>query len=346
MTNKFIRPNCIKFTSSWAITILVWLGVSSCSQKPYLQTTLDEYGQRTANILEMSWQETERINKTDDTQPLSVSGQQKTNNTFIKLNEFYQLPDCGIKPIIAERNTTMGKLQAPSQRYLYDIRLLQALEQCQLKDDEATKEQLSSLIQQKRYDAQQSWLVLLRRSPELTQAIWNNRVHFAADEEHRHAIQSWLSLSKLSPNSDLKNISSNSVELEKSLELIEKFKTPAKIKNDILLITHYLPPITDFIDRESRQLACETHPGDKQKVEYLRNVFNLFFIQKIQVHIAKVNAWYYQIEPILSQLPLTEDNAKTWLNKESHEAFLAQIKAHVAVWQDLFKRCNMSPASV
>lgn len=344
MTNKFIRPYCIKFTSSWAITILVWLGISSCSQKPYLQTTLDEYSQRTAHILEASWPETEQIINTANTQPVSTSGHSETSNTFIKLNEFYQLPDCGIKPIIAERNTTMGKIQAPSQRYLYDIRLLQALEQCQVNHTGATKEQLSSLIQQKRQDAQQSWLVLLRRSPELTAAIWNTRVHFEADEEHRHGIQNWLTLSQLSPDSDLTNISSNSVKLETSLEQIEKFKTPAKIKNDILLITHHLPPITDFIASETRQLACESHPGDKQKVEYLRNVFNLFFIQKIQVHITKVNAWYYQIEPILSQLPLTEGSAEGWLNREAHAAFLTQIRAHVAVWQDLFERCNMSPA--
>ncbi|MFC3647361.1 hypothetical protein [Planctobacterium marinum] len=58
MTNRYTKSLFYRLTSRWVITVFLWLGVSACSQKPFLQSTLDEYGQRIAYILEADWQVT------------------------------------------------------------------------------------------------------------------------------------------------------------------------------------------------------------------------------------------------------------------------------------------------
>ncbi len=339
MTNRYTKSLFYRLTSRWVITVFLWLGVSACSQKPFLQSTLDEYGQRIAYILEADWQVT-AIAAADSMAP-PKKAQPVTATRQIKLNEFYQLPDCGIKPIIAERNTTLGKLQAPSQRYLYDFRLYQALKDCLTRTSDEVQASLLPLLEQKQRDVQQNWLNLVNTSPEISVALWSRQAYFSAEEDHRFAIQSWKQLSQHSPESAESGKTVETRRLEDSLNNIANAKTPAKIKNDIRIFNQILPRLTDFIAIETAYLDCESHPGHKQKAQYLSNVFNLFFIQKIQPHVGKINAWYYQITPILAQLPLAESRGN-WLAPEEHLTFLQQIKEHVTVWQNLFKRCEVA----
>ena len=52
------------------------------------------------------------------------------NETSIKLTEFYQLQHCHLATLIAERNTSLGKLQLPSIRFHYEKQLIQGLQEC------------------------------------------------------------------------------------------------------------------------------------------------------------------------------------------------------------------------
>ena len=48
-------------------------------------------------------------------------------DTKIKLFEFYDLKQCQLYTLIAERNTSLGKLQLPSRRYLYERKLIKPI---------------------------------------------------------------------------------------------------------------------------------------------------------------------------------------------------------------------------
>lgn len=273
-----------------------------------------------------------------------AEAQSQASDNTLKLREFYNLPGCGIKPIIAERNTTLGKLHAPSQRYLYDIRLLRALQVCRLNSTDSDNEKLTQLVQLKTADVNLSWQKMLLDSDELQVARHANFAHLDKDEEHKSALQSWNSLIAWSPDKlqQKQYGTTSNVTLETLLQAIAKSKTPAKLQNDMQLAIHFLDETSVFLSEHLGELACETNRKEKQRAEYLRNVFNLFFIQQIQPLIGRINGWYYEIATIYQKLGLS-DAPDNGLTDDLHDSFITAVKDHVSLWQTFFKRCDLSP---
>ena len=347
ITNRFISqfttPICLRLT----VLAFLWLSLASCTQKPWLQTTLAEYQSRLANILEA---EPPSLNppKVSTTEISKQNYTPKVNSAplSLKLREFYNLPDCGIKPIIAERNTTLGKIQAPSQRYLYEVRLLHALQQCLTINDGEHQLELQAIVSDKERALEESWRQLLLASEELVTARYSTTAHFNNKVDHRTAVQQWQSLLEYAPstlrgsNYQLRDEQS----IETLLHAISKFKTPAKLHNDMQLLIAMLPEITRYLEENSKALRCNSTAKDEKKAEYLHNVFNLFFIQKIQPFVGKINDWYYPLSEIFEKLEYNE-TIESSLSSELHDNFIASIKAHVVQWQAFFERCNITPGN-
>lgn len=345
ITNRYIRTHRLQRSISLTGLAFLWLGIASCLQKPWLQDTLAEYQSRLATILETDAPLLPHFNPSFNAVSSANTPSPQNKEFNIKLREFYNLPECGIKPIIAERNTTLGKLQAPSQRYLYEIRLLRTLYQCLQMQDDIQRQQLMSIMNHKEQLLQESWRHLLLASDELKTARFQKAVHFDDSEDHRSAIQNWQSLSGYSPDKLKTNnywLADNE-SLETILRSIAEFKTPAKLRSDMQLVLNTLPIVTEYLQNHLPQLECRTKSGDKRKAEYLRNVFNLFFIKKVQPLVGKINAWYFQLSPIFAQLGYNESNGLL-LTSQLHSAFIAAVKSHVAQWQVFFKACDISPA--
>lgn len=267
----------------------------------------------------------------------------------INLREFYNLPDCGIKPIIAERNTTLGKIQSPSQRYLYEVRLMRALKNCfasvsSQKDSLITNEnltQLSEILALKQQDMSNAWTLFLRNSSELNTALSHQHSHLSDSDNHDFAIQSWILLSSYQPEQLIREDFSTTIEdnFEQHLKNITDFRTPARLRNDFTLISNNLPQITDFLISETAGFTC-TPRKEKQQVEYLKNIFHMFFVDKIQPMTTRMNKWFYKLEPVLNELDLKEAIIKLNKQKQDYDSALME---HVQFWQQLFKRCGVSP---
>ena len=321
--------------------------LTSCSQQPYIERTLEQYQSRLANVLDTS------VPESIATSPFSTKTSVKTSEgpsqtrieseSKIKLNEFYQLPECGIKPLIAERNTTLGKLQTPSQRYIYETRLLNKLVKCR-SDDPEQQQLINKLTRLKNQHRRESWQKLLAQSTEIRTALTTGNAHFSKNDNHDFAVQSWLQLKALSPEALLNEQEDKLVSsLEGILKSISDSKTPARLSNTHELLAQRLPEITRFLRQHTDGFQCQNHK-EKQQAEYLQNVFNLFFIEEIQPLGSKMNKWYYNLDPVLAEL-LQNEHYNTQL--VSHQTQFSQyqqaIKEHVIFWQQLFKRCNLSP---
>ena len=164
--------------------------IAGCSQKPFLLDTIETYAERLGNVLNAS----PELTFEGQVEPGSTALARKNDASLtdkeretINLREFYNLPDCGIKPIIAERNTTLGKIQSPSQRYLYEVRLMRALKNCfasvsSQKDSLITNEnltQLSEILALKQQDMSNAWTLFLRNSSELNTALSHQNSHLS-----------------------------------------------------------------------------------------------------------------------------------------------------------------------
>lgn len=317
---------------------------------PELQQNLTEYNGRLSTILDHPIDVLPRQNRSMKQKALGLETAQAQADVKIKLNEFYNLPDCGIKPIIAERNTSLGKLQSPSQRYLYEVRLLSMLTQCRLNASPEQSANLHNIITQKQDMLLHAWRNLLLNSREIQAAIFNPAVNTNVKFSHDFAITQWQQLLEFAPAKVLQSQPSHFDDLESILKHINEDQTPTRIWNDMALLSHQLPQITTWLLTSTESLTCQK-AADKTKVEYLRNVFNLFFIQKIQTQASKLSSWHYKLRPILIDLyvkpfiPVTMQHYINSYSESQFNQFKTAIRDHVALWQDLFNRCKMAPVS-
>lgn len=319
-----------------------------CSKQPFLLKTLEDYSQRIGNVLEKEHQLDlasfhGQINS-NGASTAEVEDATFSSNQNIKLREFYNLPDCGIKPLIAERNTTMGKLQLPSQRYLYDLKLVNSLRKCLEIAKPEDQIRIQTILAGKQQDKRNSWRALITRSKEIRLATTSPSSHFDDNENHDFAILNWQQLLTYAPDKTEALTEEQQGSLEQLLKTISDYKTPAKLNNDSGLIASVLPQVTNFLQSETSTFTCNTRK-ETQKVEYLRNVFHLFFIEKIQPLTSNMNKWYYKLEPVLEELkhPLITDSMENAFTQQKAR-YDESLKEHVQFWQQLFKRCNVSPS--
>ena len=188
--------------------------VIGCDSSHSLQNHLQDYQQRMANVLEVESPD----NLTISLPPYPALRELKLDipATTIKLFEFYTLQHCELYSLIAERNTSLGNLQLPSTRYLYERHLLDALRQC-LMDTTDTKlrEKLTSWEQTKTQQISMVWADLIQLSSELKQGFSANFGLIKGNEKDG------LSLSKVALNYLVqidKNKHVNSAELEQHLQ--------------------------------------------------------------------------------------------------------------------------------
>ena len=153
--------------------LLVLIFIVGCDNRYSLQRHLNDYQQRMANVLDV--ESTDRLTISLPPYPSLRELKQDIPATNIKLFEFYKLQHCELYSIVAERNTSLGNLQLPSTRYIYESHLIDALKQCLIDTtDTKIREKLESWQQAKTRQLPMVWADLIQLSHELKQGFSAN----------------------------------------------------------------------------------------------------------------------------------------------------------------------------
>ncbi|OLF79204.1 hypothetical protein AWH61_04985 [Alteromonas sp. W12] len=302
----------------------------------------------------------------------------------INLREFYALQDCELGTVVAERNTSLGKSQLPSQRLVYESKLLDVLKSCEAaltKENESNQRNaalaatIASWREQKIQDYSKTWANLVQGSQELRLAL-NTPERLFSVENNRDALSSVNALyyinslsnkelllsdmySSNTASSDTETEATNennsesiieSSELEQQLKIIRSARLPATLWHTQQTLTQNLSLLTNMLETELDAVSCpEGRASDKAKI--LRNVFYLFFIEEIQPVGSLVNQYHYKLAPLwedwLAQ-PSLHEEFKHYIRQQSQDGFnqySSVMKAHVNLWQGFLGRCNLSPVA-
>ena len=196
-----------------------------CDSSHSLQKHLQDYQQRIANVLDIESQE--KLTISLPPYPSLRELKQNIPATTVKLFEFYNLQHCELYSLVAERNTSLGNLQLPSTRYIYESHLLDALQQCVIDtEDTRLRKKIEAWQQTKIQQLPMVWADLIQLSRELNQGFSAN---FGLIEGNK---QDGLSQSKKALNYLIKldqNKQINSAELEQHLQYIMNNPLPAKL---------------------------------------------------------------------------------------------------------------------
>jgi hypothetical protein len=266
--------------------------------------------------------------------------------TSIKLFEFYNLQHCELYSLVAQRNTSLGNLQLPSTRYIYERHLLDALQKCLIDTtDSKLREKLERWQQTKAQQLPMVWADLIQLSSELKQTFSTN-VALVEGNEQDGLYQTKEALNYLIQINQKKLV--NSAELEQHLQHLMNSPLPATLWLSQLTLAEHLNKSTTWLFKHANDLQC-SGSGSKKKMEYLTNVFQRYFIEKIQPIASQMNHYQYQLSPIFEKMlshPNLSPNFKQYINQSNQQGFKnyqVAMQQHIHFWQDLFKRCNIKP---
>ena len=351
-----------------------------------VKQSIDDYAARLSRVLDAPLPDSFNDKITTPLPKLADSATIKhaIEGVNINLREFYALQDCELGTVVAERNTSLGKSQLPSQRLVYESKLLNVLKSCEAaltKANESNQRNaalaatIASWREQKTQDYSKTWANLVQGSQELRLAL-NTPERLFSVENNRDALSSVNALYYISSlsnkglllsdmyssntaSSDTETEATNennseriieSSELEQQLKIIRSARLPATLWHTQQTLTQNLSLLTNMLETELDAVSCpEGRASDKAKI--LRNVFYLFFIEEIQPVGSLVNQYHYKLAPLwedwLAQ-PSLHAEFKRYIRQQSQDGFnqySSVMKAHVNLWQGFLGRCNLSPVA-
>ena len=351
-----------------------------------VKQSIDDYAARLSRVLDTPLPDSFNDKITTPLPKLADSATLKhtIEGVSINLREFYALQDCELGTVVAERNTSLGKSQLPSQRLVYESKLLNVLKSCEAaltKENESNQRNaalaatIASWREQKTQDYSKTWANLVQGSQELRLAL-NTPERLFSVENNKDALSSVNALyyinnlsnkelllsdvySSNTASSDTETEATNennsesiieSSELEQQLKIIRSARLPATLWHTQQTLTQNLSLLTNMLETELDAVSCpEGRASDKAKI--LRNVFYLFFIEEIQPVGSLVNQYHYKLAPLwedwLAQ-PSLHEEFKRYIRQQSQDGFnqySSAMKAHVNLWQGFLGRCNLSPVA-
>ena len=351
-----------------------------------VKQSIDDYAARLSRVLDTPLPDSFNDKITTPLPKLADSATLKhtIEGVSINLREFYALQDCELGTVVAERNTSLGKSQLPSQRLVYESKLLNVLKSCEAmltRENESNQRNaaltatIASWREQKTQNYSKTWANLVQGSQELRLAlntperlfsVENNKdtlssvnaLYYINSLSNKEVLLSDMYFSNTAP-SDTETEATNennsesiieSSELEQQLKIIRSARLPATLWHTQQTLTQNLSLLTNMLETELDAVSCpEGRASDKAKI--LRNVFYLFFIEEIQPVGSLVNQYHYKLAPLwedwLAQ-PSLHEEFKRYIRQQSQDGFnqySSVMKAHVNLWQGFLGRCNLSPVA-
>lgn len=341
------QPPWISTPRCWVRVFLLLSAVTTLAAcQPSLKSDMADYQSRLANVLEQTPVESGSIDYPDGllSEIKPKASQAASEPPQISLKQFYEMPNCNLKLLIAERNTGLGKVQAPSTRFIYEVKFSQTLGDCQ----DSLPPEAAPILLQKQQSLRRAWNDLLLNSQELKQALTPKGHVISPQSEvtYNASISGFRYLTQLA-NSPL---SADSSILETQLQAIGQEALPAVLLSSMVYLQQELSQTSDWLRQHQTQWQCPDNRQGTQApkpVQYLKNVFQLFFIEKIQPTAAKLNKLHYQLLPMLTTLYQNQSALQTGLNQYQvqFEQYQQAMSDHVKLWQGLFKQCGLKPGS-
>ncbi|QPG04571.1 DUF3080 domain-containing protein [Salinimonas marina] len=330
------------------LLITVCTLLSGCFFDSGLDDELAEYQARLSRVLDTQAAEVPAPPQLD--YPSAAELTRAIEPVSVNLRDFYQLQNCEIGSLVAQRNTVLGKTAQLSQRFVYESRLLDKLQQCITtiaSSQPKLSQQLTRWLELKQHQQPDLWANLVQVSPEMRAAYSRSPNYIEATNNSDVS----ASVPALSFVASLQQRSlKDATELETQLKIIDSARLPARLWRTQTLLLAYLTPLNTHLSRHLPALSCPDGKASEQ-VKILKNVFYLFFIEKIQPVGSKLNQFHYQLAPVwetLTQDPALHPSFKRYLRFHTQTRFnqyQQTVRAHVQLWQDLFARCNLSPTA-
>ncbi|MFV8463395.1 DUF3080 domain-containing protein [Vibrio campbellii] len=255
----------------------------------------------------------------------------------IGLIDSYQLRQCGLFNLIAERNSVLGKVADEFRNYDYQVALLEGVGKCLSSDelDPEIIELLRGIEQQKlaQFPLHQ-WNLIYASDAMQSQMRGSQWLRQDIGQQVR---QTSDALEHLNQSLNTPLVSGKTAEVQ---EVLEKSSTLGDLYYSLARASVELDTITEQLTTFDANIICGKQ-RDTTKFRYLNNVFEQQYIGKVQPYMAQLDGYYQQLAPQLAIFDAQPELHSYYFPiQDAHQAFRASTRRHVEYWQQLFKRCG------
>lgn len=325
--------------------------VSACSDSSNAQ--LDRYGQRLENLSGL--QRTLAVVKARPQQPKVAELRLTLPQVSISLLDSFRLSECRLGQLVAERNSSLGKVMTPANQLYYEIDVTRAIKEClttavelgdnlrtDLEQALASKEAALPLAVHNFLTTDTTWRRSFRAGQQsLPMSTADDFTHtFAALSYFAHT----LTLVVTNPHQPELNLNL----WHNHLEALNHSRFLSAYWHTVATVPSELDSLTELLKRTTAHIGCSPI-ARPQQAEYLHNVMLNIYIAQLQPVFARWVHYEQQLTPVLSQLlNLTRGNA--WqdyvqqLGYAPASALQHSSRQHAEQWQVLLQKCRLSPA--
>ncbi|WHP64322.1 DUF3080 domain-containing protein [Vibrio harveyi] len=310
------------------------------------KAVFEKYNQRLANVLDVSESQLEASPAV--TIPDKRELFQELPRLSLGLLESYQLRQCGLFNLLAEKNSQLGKVQDAFYDFDYQTSLLRTLNGClsdyPLSDEESAK--LNGLYDQKWHHLTIHLDNMLLTSDamrkQLTGSEW---LPLDSKDQVAHVRDAFLALDEMyqTPYRTLSRLPD--VTIVNYQEEIEKTRLVGRLYYTLIDATQWLEQTTQMLKANQNKIICGEN-RDTTQFRYLRNVFQSIYVAEVQPYMAFVDSTYQQLD---GGINLVEQrmaaHGASYGIENAHEQFRLQTMDHVQFWKSLFKRCGVQVGS-
>lgn len=328
--------------------ILVWF--YGCSAKPSSEHLLLDYLARLERVLKIERPISEPLSppRLPPKRELSVS----IERPQVDFLDYWAYRRCGLAPIIAERNSILGKVMVPSENLLLDGKMILQLEFCrdlfQSEGEKQLVELTEDFLTQKYQQFPLYYWNASVASPEL-RSFWSTTaapLETKRDENFSDAISALYFLADL-PNALSDKRWPKREQLQMQYRQLEQYKLGGRLLVSLSLSIAYIDMGNTILQQAKETQSLCPHGLQPRQIQYAKNIMREVYAGRIQSWFAKLNR--YSIELINAHNTLIEKQdsyltLKTADFSSAIEALYDDFKhanqKHVRLWKELFESCG------
>lgn len=368
----------------FVVLLLLLTAGLGCEQNTQPETMLEDYVWRLGNVTRL---EVAAVETSLTTRPYPRPRDRKMNipETRIGLLDLLDFFDCQLDYLISERNSILGRVQQPSQRLIYEAKLIAGLQACQqsLPNQADVDPDFLAQVEQLLRDKKQQWPAVFWNAsfagqefnqlfslgggplPMAAKQTTGSHEHAANDEAAVvAALAYWRRLAEELPLS-LHNLDSS--RLEASLKTLADTELVGRMLNSIQLLDRQLNLAAQLLEQAAAKPLCFKGRSNP-RAEILHNVFWKYYAGNVQPYLAQVeqtaaavftelDALYRLNENITATMGLGKTELPTamqaYANSIIHwqqpgslwQDFLSQRERHTKAWQQLLTQCGLMPSA-
>ena len=283
------------------------------------------------------------------------------------LIDVLQFRHCDLLPLIAERNSNLGRVMPPSQTLRYELRFLPAIENCEhdLSLQVKTDDSLQPLLDRVRQ-------ILQHKQEQLPRVIWNS-IYTSEEMEQQfshstdplpldaqglinqasQSLNAFILISELTAGDaswpDIRFIN----ELESYYEQLYRMQSGQQWLRSVYLLSYTMEQVAQAIETrlERRPICFDQQPNNRSVI--IQNVFRKFYAAEFQPYLALTDQfgrhWQTSHQSIQQYLPLppsSEAYFSQLFDRQIKDGVLHRFnqarERHTEAWQTLLSHCGLS----